>query len=234
MDSLRKLASELTNGMKAFMLELVNTSYGFELRSSFLRRLRDLMDSFQARLCVDEVMTAGRTSDTFLLSDYFQLRAEYVSLGKFMTQGVVLERLGVNPQDFDKRRVNGISLGTSLIRMELVLREVSSFKKGTVEDARARMINHLQSIRKQPGDSHQQVFGVWGRGAILFCNVWCDRSGVVIGRYLPLMGTPLPPIDTSRSTMWDARDKKNEKIEPQMLKDYLKVLKRMWSFCSKS
>ena len=33
--------------------------------------------------------------------------------------------------------------------------------------------------------------------------------------------------------MWDARDKKNEKIEPQMLKEYLKVLQRMWSFCSK-
>ena len=36
LDSLRKLAMELTNGMRAFLLELVNTSYGFELRSSFL------------------------------------------------------------------------------------------------------------------------------------------------------------------------------------------------------
>ena len=232
-DSLRKLAEELTNGMQAFMLELVNTSYGFELRSTFLRKLRDLMDSFQARLCVDEVMTAGRSSDNFLLSDHFQLRAEYVSIGKFLTQGIVLEGLGVNPQDPDRRKVNGISLGTSLIRMELVLREISSFKKGTVDQARARMITHLQSLGKQPGDSHQQEFKVWGKGAILFCNVWCDRSGVVIGRYLPLMGTPPPSIDTSRSTMWDARDKKNEKIEPQILKEYLKVLQRMWNFCSK-
>ena len=233
-ESLRKLAMELSTGMTAFMLELVNTSYGFELRSTFLRKLRDIMDSFQARLCVDEVMTAGRTSDNFLLSDYYQLRAEYVSLGKFMTQGVVLERLGVNPQDPDKRRVTGISLGTSLIRMELVLREIASFKRGTVEEARERMITHLQSLRKQPGDSHQQDLKVWGRGAILFGNIWCDRSGVVIGRYLPLLGTPPPPIDTSRSTMWDARDKKNEKIEPLMLKEYLKVLQRMWSFCSKT
>ena len=233
LDSLRKLAMELTNGMRAFLLELVNTSYGFELRSSFLRRLRDVMDSFRARLCVDEVMTAGRTSDNFLLSDYYKLRAEYVSLGKFMTQGVILEGLGVNPKDPDKRKVQGISLGTSLIRMEQVLREVASFKRGTADEARARMLLHLHSIQKQPGDSHQQELKVWGRGAMVFCNVWCDRSGVVIGRYLPLLGTPPPQFDTSRSTMWDARDKKNEKIEPQMLKDYLRVLQRIWSFCSK-
>ena len=233
-DSLRKLTVELSNGMRAFMLELVNTSYGFELRSSFLKKLREIMDTFQARLCVDEVMTAGRTSDSFLLSDEYGLQAEYVSLGKFMTQGVVLEKLGVNPQDPDKRRVQGISLGTSLIRMEMVPREIASFKKGTVEKARSRMIEHLQSTRKQPGDSFPQPrLIVWGRGAILFCNVWCDRSGVVIGRYLPLMGTPPPPIDTSRSTMWEARDKMNERIEPEMTRIYAKVLRKMWASCSK-
>ena len=116
--------------------------------------------------------------------------------------------------------------------MEMVLREMASFQKGTVDAARERMRKHLQQIPKQPGEPHRQEIRVWGQGTLLFSNVWCDRNGVVIGRYLPLLGNPPPRIDTSRSTMWEAKDKKNEKVEPQMLKDYRRVLQRMWKDCS--
>ncbi len=111
--------------MKVFMLELINTAYGFELRTEFLKRMTSLLKTNRARLCIDEIMTAGRASDTFLLSDDLDLEADYITLGKFMTQGVVLERKGLNPpQTHEARVVVGISLGPSLSRMAEVLQEV--------------------------------------------------------------------------------------------------------------
>ena len=212
------------------MIELVNTIYGFELSASFLSQMIGLMNLFNAHLCVDEVMTAGRTSDKFLLSDTMGINAHYISLGKFMTQGVVLERRGVNPPDPTRGRVGGISLGTSLERMAEVLQEMVSFEEDTIEKARNRMISHLQTIKKQPGEPpHKVVF--WGKGAMVYCNIICDRNGVLIGRYLPLLGSPAPPIITSKSMMWHALDTKNEKISPQMIIDYKKAMKRMWTAC---
>ena len=66
---------------------------------------------------------------------------------------------------------------------------------------------------------------------MVFCNIMCDRNGVLTGRYLPLLGSPAPPIDTSRSLMWHALDKKNEKISPHMTADYQKAMKHMWAAC---
>ena len=232
--SIRKLAIELSSGMVAFMLELVNTGYGFILRNSFLKRVRELMDSFKARLCVDEVMTAGRTTDTFLLSDAMGLRAEYVSLGKFMTQGVVLERLDVNPQDPDKRRISGVSLGTSLSRMETVLREMASFKEGTVDSAKLRMVHHLQNLSRQPGESRLQDLRFWGRGAIIFCNVWCDRNGVVLGRYLPLLGDPPPLVTPSWTPLVPPCGKRGTRRTKKSSRKCLRITTRCYSACGKS
>ena len=107
--SLKVLAMELAAGMRAFLLELVNAVYGFELRAVFLKELTKLMTLFKARLCIDEVMTAGRTSDSLLLSDALGVKADYISMGKFMTQGVVLERRDLNPQGQVIRGVGDIS-----------------------------------------------------------------------------------------------------------------------------
>jgi 4-aminobutyrate aminotransferase-like enzyme len=231
-NALAKLATELGKEMQAFMIELVNTVYGFELSDSFLKRMMSLMELFNAHLCVDEVMTAGRTSDKFLLSDKMGIKADYISLGKFMTQGVVLERRGINPSDPTRGRVGGISLGTSLVRMAEVLQEVKSFDAGTIERARSGMISHLKAIKRQPGEPLHEVV-VWGKGAMVYCNIICDRNGVLIGRYLPLLGSPAPPIVTSKSMMWHARDQKNEKISPQMSKEYRRAMVRMWTECNK-
>ena len=186
------LNAELGKGMKAFMLELVNAVYGFELSATFLKQMMALIDLHNAHLCVDEVMTAGRTSDKFLLSDSLGIKAHYISLGKFMTQGVVLERRGINPPDPTRGRVGGISLGTSLARMAEVLQEMISFEAGTAEKAREGMVTHLKATKRQPGEPLHEVV-VWGKGAMVYCNIVCDRNGVLIGRYLPLIGSPAPP-----------------------------------------
>ena len=65
--SLRHLDKELQLGMKAFIIELVNTGYGFVLRKVFLKQMEALLHKHKARLCIDEIMTEGRTSDRFLL-----------------------------------------------------------------------------------------------------------------------------------------------------------------------
>ena len=141
-----------------------------------------------------------------------------------------MERRDLNPQGQAIRGMGGISLGTSLYRMAEVLQEIQSFEAGTTQRARERMVKHLQSTKKQPGDSPQEV-KTWGKGAMVFCNIMCDRNGVLTGRYLPLLGSPAPPIDTSRSLMWHALEKKNEKISPQMSTDYRKAMHRMWNAC---
>ena len=92
------------------------------------------------------------------------------------------------------------------------------------------MISHLQATRKQPGEPPHELV-VWGKGAMVYCNINCDRNGVPIGRYLPLLGSPAPHIDTSRSLMWHAMDKKNEIVSPQMVTEYRKAMLRMWNAC---
>ena len=228
--SLRVLTEELSKGMKALLIELVNTAYGFELSTFFLKQVAVLLSLYNAHLCVDEVMTAGRTADKFLLSDAMGLKADYVSLGKFLTQGVVLERRGINPLEPAKGRVGGISLGTSLFRMAEVLTEILSFEGGTVDEARNRMVSHLKSIKKQPGGSPQEVV-TWGKGAMVYSNIMCDRNAVLIGRYLPLLGAQDYPVDTSRSLMWHGKERKNEQISELMSQEYYKAMLRMWSAC---
>ncbi len=95
------------------------------------------------------------------------------------------------------------------------------------------MIEHLHKVGKQPGGSMTHKLAIWGKGAMIYCNIKCDRNGVVIGRYLPIMGSPPLPIDTSRSVMWHAKDEKNEMVDPRMLSQWGTVMKRMWSECLK-
>ena len=230
MASLRVLTEELTKGMKALLIELVNTAYGFELSTFFLTHMSTSLTLYNAHLCVDEVMTAGRTADKFLLSDAMGLKADYVSLGKFLTQGVVLERRGISPLKPAKGRVEGISLGTSLFGMAEVLTEILTFKEGTVDEARNRMVSHLKAIKKQPGGSPQEVV-IWGKGAMVYSNIMCDRNAILTGRYLPLLGAQDYQVDTSRSLMWHEKEKKNEQISELMSQEYHKAMLRMWSAC---
>ena len=229
--SLKHLEKELQGGLKALMIELVNTGFGFELRKAYLQQVDALLKKYGARLCIDEIMTGGRTSDRLLLADELGLRADYITLGKFMTQGIILERHNINPQSIDARLVAGISLGSSILRLMEVLSEVAQFSKGTVDAARERMVNHLQARKQQRGEQAVEIV-TWGRGAMVYSNIRCDRNGVLVGRYLPLLGSPPLPIDTSKSMMWYASATKHEKIDPDMLEDRKAIMRSMWKECN--
>jgi hypothetical protein len=104
--------------------------------------MSSLLKSHRAKLCVEEIMTAGRTGDDFLMCGALGLEADYISLGKFITQGIILERHGSGAPS-SIQQGSGVSLGASMFRMRDVLSEVELFQKGTVEAARQRMIEHL-------------------------------------------------------------------------------------------
>ena len=229
--SLVLLERELQKGLKAFMIELVNTGYGFELRKAYLQNVDALLKKYGAKLCIDEIMTGGRTSDRLLLSDELGLKADYITLGKFMTQGIILERHNTNPQAIDARMVAGISLGSSISRLMEVLDEVAQFREGTVGAARERMVNHLRGRKQQRGEPAVEVV-TWGKGAMVYSNIRCDRVGVLMGRYLPLLGSPPLPINTSKSLMWYAAVPKAEKVDRGMLEDRKSIMRSMWKECN--
>ena len=67
---------------------------------------------------------------------------------------------------------------------------------------------------------------------MVYSNIRCDRNGVLVGRYLPLLGSPPLPIDTSKSMMWYASATKHEKIDPDMLEDRKAIMRSMWKECN--
>ena len=82
-ECLLELEHLLKSGLiNSLLLELVQVSTGFILSTGFLADLRILFVKYDAKIVVDEVMTAGRTSDYLLYSQKLGFDADYITMGK--------------------------------------------------------------------------------------------------------------------------------------------------------
>ena len=92
-ECLLELEYLLKDGLiNSLLLELVQVTTGFILSASFLADLRSLFRRYNANIVVDEVMTAGRTSEFLLYSTKCGFQADYISMGKWVMGGLVLRR----------------------------------------------------------------------------------------------------------------------------------------------
>ena len=77
--------------INCLLLELVQVITGFILSTLFLAKLRTLFIKYNATIVVDEVMTAGRTSDLLLYCMKLGFKADYITMGKWVMGGMVLK-----------------------------------------------------------------------------------------------------------------------------------------------
>ena len=185
--ALTQLKQLLHEGTKCLLIELVCSATGFSLRKSFLDELVSTLHGAGAFLVVDEILTAGRcSSDHLLLSDHLELKADYVTLGKFTRSGIILKRCGVReaPRSVLAPESGGVSGSATLKHTAEALGMMADAimdKALDVESARKGMLLHLQKYAPDTGLVH------WGMGAMVFANIAEDRPETWVGRYLPLV-----------------------------------------------
>ena len=92
-ECLLELEYLLKDGLiNSLLLELVQVTTGFILSASFLADLSSLFRRYNAKIVVDEVMTAGRTSEFLLYCTKCGFQADYITMGKWVMGGLVLRR----------------------------------------------------------------------------------------------------------------------------------------------
>ncbi|KAL3892857.1 MAG: hypothetical protein SGPRY_014715 [Prymnesium sp.] len=83
---------KLATSIKALLLEVVQAVSGLILSTNFLVSLMKMMESTGCKLVVDEVLTGGRTSGSFLASTTRSIKPHNITLGKWTQCGLVLKR----------------------------------------------------------------------------------------------------------------------------------------------
>ena len=203
-ECLLELEYLLKDGLiNSLLLELVQVTTGFILSASFLADLRSLFRRYNANIVVDEVMTAGRTSEFLLYSTKCGFQADYITMGKWVMGGLVLRRdTTVGPWDGPVASMArqsalqygqiGSSLGeisVSIASMAANLRSIMRMIEArgskqlgkVVSMCRDRFIHHL--VQQFP--SKQLHF--WGVGGMVYCNVAANRPTQLRSRFLLLI-----------------------------------------------
>ncbi|KAL3892959.1 MAG: hypothetical protein SGPRY_014614 [Prymnesium sp.] len=84
--------------INALLLEFVQAASGLILSTNFLVSLMRMMERTGYKLVVDEVLTWGRTSGSFLASFTRSIKTHYITLGKWTQSGLVLERADIKDE----------------------------------------------------------------------------------------------------------------------------------------
>ena len=178
--------------INSLLLELVQVTTGFVLSARFLKNLRSLFHQHNAKIVVDEVMTAGRTSRYLLYCTMCGFEADYITMGKWVMGALVLRRdTTVGPWDGPVASMArqgalqygqvgstvGDSIASSIAPMAANLRSIKRMidAKGkqqlgkVVAMCRERFVAHLLGMF--PGKD----LYFWGVGGMVYCNVAANR-----------------------------------------------------------
>lgn len=107
--------------LKALLLEVVQAVSGLVLSTNFLVSLMKMMENTGCKLVVDEVLTGGRTSGSFLASTTRSIKPHYITLGKWTQCGLVLKRADIKDEAeegltaFRQRANRGDTIAGSLL-----------------------------------------------------------------------------------------------------------------------
>ena len=205
MECLLELEYLLKDGLiNSLLLELVQVTTGFILSASFLADLSSLFRRYNAKIVVDEVMTAGRTSEFLLYCTKCGFQADYITMGKWVMGGLVLRRdTTVGPWDGPVASMArqgalqygqvgstvGDSIASSIASMAANLRSIMRMIEATgkqqlgkvVSMCRNRFVHHL--VQMFP----RKELHFWGVGGMVYCNVAANRPTQLRSRFLLLI-----------------------------------------------
>lgn len=172
--------------VKAVILELILGGCGGELSNRFLKQFGSLCSHHGVSIIVDEIMTGGRVGPTMTITQATPLEflkaVKYITIGKIINCGVVLEQCPKNPRG-DEGTGRGRGSSTRMDPGEAYHRWVKVMKRLNegVVPVRRREVLQLLKVSRIP-ESH------WGVGCLVFTNR--ARPSVTRGlknRLLPML-----------------------------------------------
>ena len=204
-ECLLELEYLLKDGLiNSLLLELVQVTTGFVLSARFLKNLSSLFRQHNAKIVVDEVMTAGRTSRYLLYCTMCGFEADYITMGKWVMGGLVLRRdTTVGPWDGPVASMArqgalqygqvgstvGDSIASSIAPMAANLRSIMRMIDAAGKQqlgkvvlmCRNRFVHHL--VQMFP----RKELHFWGVGGMVYCNVAANRPTQLRSRFLLLI-----------------------------------------------
>lgn len=151
---------------KAILLEYILGGNGAELSCEFLTSLSYLLKLFGVVVIADEVLTGGRVGPGIAMTTNmpreFQKCVEFITLGKFMGCGLVLQRKQPKPVDVGLS-LRGFSTSADCGLASKLLEEVvTRINAGLLEE------RHELVLRKMNCSSPATKEDWWGHGLLLF------------------------------------------------------------------
>ena len=151
---------------KAILLEYILGGNGSELSREFLTSLSYLLELFGVVVIADEVLTGGRVGPgiamTTSMPSVFQKCVEFITLGKFMGCGLVLQRKQPKPVDVGLS-LRGFSTSADCGLASKLLEEVVTRMKAGLLEERSELV-----LRKMNCSSPNTKEDWWGHGLLLF------------------------------------------------------------------
>lgn len=153
---------------RGLLLEPMLSGNGGELTDRFLQCLAVLLGKYQVKVVLDEVMTGGRVGPKAMLMESelpesFRNVVEYVTMGKILNCGLVLEKKPRRPTDHTAKRGEStlIEPGEAFMKFRTIQDRIVS---GIIPERRMEVLKlfGLSDEKENVNSNH------WGRGCFIF------------------------------------------------------------------
>lgn len=161
------------NAIKALLMEYILAGSGGELTERFLVKLSRVLKRFNVVIIADEVMTGGRVGPTFartsILPNEFQERVAFITLGKSIGCGIVLEKtVGVLAENKGRGNSTTIEEGEAYHKIRAIYNRI---KDNWITIKRDKILSTLKLTGTKNTNHH------WGQGLLIFVSK--ARPGVM-------------------------------------------------------
>ena len=160
---------------RALVLEYMLGGNGGILSVDFLKRLARVLEKFQVVIVADEILTGARVGPsiamTTTLPDCIQERVEFITLGKFISCGVVLRRTPKKPVDIGAR-IRGFSTQADCgLASRLFDEVVKRLESGLLQERRKEVLKVMKCLHPDTYEDSWgkglQIYTAFGRGAVM-------------------------------------------------------------------
>ena len=173
---LRHLHELLMNGLfagqayRVILLEYILAGNGGMLSHRYLLQLAKLLKQFDVVIVADEILTGGRVGPeltmTTTMPPEVQERVHYITLGKFLGAGVVLEKKPNKPTDVGPD-YRGFSTQADCGLPSKILNEVMQrIDAGLIQERKAAVLKMMEVKGKGKAKTTSEHF--WGEGLLMF------------------------------------------------------------------
>lgn len=147
---------------KVLLMEYILAGSGGELTKRFLRRLSGVLKNFNVVVIADEVMTGGRVGPSYTrttsLPSEFQERVAFITLGKSIGCGIVLEKaIGLLAENKGRGNSTTIEIGEAYNKIQAIY---SRMQDNWIPIKREKILSKLKLTDKE--NDH------WGQGLLMF------------------------------------------------------------------